>query len=495
LSSGDETPSTARTPGERVAADTGAPLPAGARRLDLAALVLLGAALWIAVVGGGRYLVFDVVVSMRSPLVFLYAAASVALVRHLLWPRPTALWRVRSAYASVLERADLVAAIRAFLATRPAVLLVGFFAVITFGLSAKPGFMVSRDPLANLPARFDAGWYADVALDGYTWDHTFQRQRNIAFFPALPMLMRPLAAAFGLHDRPASRARRTLRALWAGVVISLAAFLWALVYVVRLGRETIGAERGADAALLLASYPFALFFSAPYTESLFLLAAVGACFHFRRREWLAASCWGLAAGLTRPNGCLVSVPLAILALQQIYAAPVDSPERGARSALVRLLTAATPGIGMLAFTGYLYGLTGVWFAWARSHEAWGRTYEGWGPFLTAFQWLRDEPLQQVVTNVPFNTLNSLGVLFAAALTYPVFRRFGAAFGVFVLINLVPPLLTGGVLSMGRLTSTLFPLFLALAAILPPRSAPAWATGFGVGQGLCAALFFTWRELF
>jgi hypothetical protein len=191
----------------------------------------------------------------------------------------------------------------------------------------------------------------------------------------------------------------------------------------------------------------------------------------------------------------LSVPLAIFALQQIYSAPVDSPERGARSALVRLLTAATPGIGMIAFTGYLYGLTGVWFAWARSHEAWGRTYEGWGPFVTAFQWLRDEPLQQVVTNVPFNTLNALGVLFAAALTYPVFRRFGAAFGVFVLINLVPPLLTGGVLSMGRLTSTLFPLFLALAAILPPRSAPAWAAGFGVGQGLCAALFFTWRELF
>ena len=73
-----------------------------------------------------------------------------------------------------------------------------------------------------------------------------------------------------------------LRALWAGVVISLAAFLWALVYLVRLGRELVGAERAADAALLLAAYPFALFFSAPYTESLFLLAAVGAFFHFRR---------------------------------------------------------------------------------------------------------------------------------------------------------------------------------------------------------------------
>jgi len=496
------------------------PLPPRARIADMAALALLAAALWIVLIGGGRYLVLDVVVSLRSPMMFLYGAASVLIVRHLLWPRPTAVARARRVYASIFARPDLAAAIRAFAATRPAVLLVGFFAVITFGLSDKPGFVLSRDPLANLPARFDAGWYADVALDGYTWDHTFQRQRNIAFFPAMPMLMRPVAMAFGMHDPTPSRNRQLLRALWAGVVISLAAFLWALVYVVRLGRELVGSERAANAALLLASYPFALFFSAPYAESLFLLAAVGAFFHFRRGEWTAASCWGLVAGLTRPNGCFLSVPLVILALEQIYRGtgagpepaaragePEDRPERAVgageskdRSGLVkawgvRLLTAAMPGIGMLAFSAYLYGLTGVWFAWARSHEAWGRTYQGWGPFVTAFGWLRDEPLQQVVTNVPFNTLNALGVLFGLALTYPVFRRFGAAFGIFVLINLVPPLFAGGVLSMGRLSSTLFPLFLALAAIVPPRSVPAWAAAFGIGQGLCAALFFTWRELF
>ncbi len=219
----------------------------------MAVFALLGAALWITLIGGGRYLLFNVVISMRSPMVFLYGAVSLAIVRHLLWPRPTILTRARHVYASIVARADLAAAIRAFAATRPAVLLVGFFAVITFGLSDKVGFTPSTDPLANLPARFDAGWYAGVALDGYTWDHTFQRQRNIAFFPAMPMLMRPLAMAFGMHDRSASHDRRMLRALWAGVVISLAAFLWALVYVVRLGREVIGAERAADAALLLAS--------------------------------------------------------------------------------------------------------------------------------------------------------------------------------------------------------------------------------------------------
>jgi len=115
--------------------------------------------------------------------------------------------------------------------------------------------------------------------------------------------------------------------------------------------------------------------------------------------------------------------------------------------------------------------------------------------MTAFGWLRDEPFLQVVGNIPFNTLNTLGVIFALALTYPVFRRLGLAWGVFVLVDVVPPLFAGGVLSMGRLSATLFPLFLALAAIVPRRNVPSWVAAFAVGQGLCATLFFTWRELF
>jgi hypothetical protein len=489
-----------------------------ARVADLGTAVLLAIALWLAVVGVDRKLVFDRVFQPPSASMVLYAAVCVQIVRHLMWPRPTAWSRATAARAALMARPNVAAAIGAFLATRPAVFLVALFSVLTIGLSAKPGFVLSREPLYNLPARFDAGWYGDIALDGYTWDHTFQRQRNIAFFPALPMLMRPVGVAFGMADRTVPRERRMLRALWAGVVISLAAFLWALVYVARLASDLIGAERAASAALLLSAYPFALFYNVPYTESLFLLGAVGACYHFMRGEWIASSCWGLLVGLTRPNGCFVSIPLAILAAQQavyewrgLKTAPyilqtsttnvgrgLQTPPRHAaasRGIVAPLVTAAMPGIGMLLFTGYLYGLTGVWFAWARSHEAWGRTYQGFGPFMTAFGWLRDEPFLQVIGNIPFDTLNTLGVLFALALTYPVFRRLGIAWGVFVLVNIVPPLFAGGVLSMGRLSATLFPLFLALAALVPPRNVPSWVAAFAIGQGLCATLFFTWRELF
>ncbi len=474
--------------------DTSESLPSRARLADYLTAALGAVAAWLAVVGVGSGVVLGRIVAPPSPLLVIYAAICLQIVRHLLWPRPTVIRHAQKVHARVMERPEVAAAIRAFAGTRPAVFLVGFFAVMTIGFAAKPDFVLSRDPVANLPARFDAGWYGDIALDGYTWDHTFQRQRNIAFFPALPLLMRPLGMAFGMSDPTAPRERRLLRALWAGVAVSLGAFLWALIYVARLGEELIGAERAANAVLLLAAYPFALFYNAPYTESLFLLGAAAASYHFLRREWIAASGWGVLVGLTRPNGCFVSIPLAILGVQQLYASR-KSEGLTARSIGTRLVAAAMPGIGMLLFTAYLYNLTGVWFAWARSHEAWGRTYQGVGPFVTAFGWLRDEPFLQVVSNIPFNTLNALGVLFGLLMTWPVFRRLGPAWGVFVLVNLVPPLFAGGVLSMGRLSATLFPLFLTLAVLVPPRSVAAWVAGFGVGQGLCATLFFTWRELF
>jgi hypothetical protein len=128
------------------------------------------------------------------------------------------------------------------------------------------------------------------------------------------------------------------------------------------------------------------------------------------------------------------------------------------------------------------------------HEAWGRTW-GTRPLQQGWEWLTSEGLMAVLQGVPFDTLNTLGVVFAVVLLWPVVRRLGAAYAVFVLVNLVPPVFAGGALSMGRVTSTIFPLFIALAAALRPAAVPACAAAFAIVQGLIAVLFFTWREMF
>jgi hypothetical protein len=253
---------------------------------------------------------------------------------------------------------------------------------------------------------------------------------------------------------------------------------------------------------------------------LFLLGAVGAFYCFQRERWVAASLFGLLVGLSRPNGCLVAVPLAMLGAQSLYRRWKDEArmpprssaerlerreprERGdrrerlaqlARPAAVRALVAAMPGFGMLAFTAYLYWVTGVWFAWARMQVAWGRTW-GVRPLAQGWEWLTTEGLIAVTVGVPFDTLNTVAVLFVVVMFWSVLRRLGVVYATFVALNLVPPIFTGGALSMGRTTSTLFPVFIALAAALPRQAVPVWATAFAVLQGLAAALFFTWRQLF
>jgi hypothetical protein len=295
--------------------------------------------------------------------------------------------------------------------------------------------------------------------------------------------MRGAGWVVGGFERGLGRPWRFARLLWAGVLISLAAFAWASVYFIRLARDTIGEERAQLALALMAAYPFAVFFSAPYTESLFLLGAVGAFYHFRREEWSAAAAWGLLAGLTRPNGCFLAIALAVMAVEQ-------------RRALPRAFaSAAASVVGMLAFSAYVRAVTGSWFGWARLHETWGRTFAGFGPLWQDLTAVGSRGVLHAISSAPFGALNTAGLLFALALVWPAARRLGPAWAVFILINVVPPLLAGGVLSMGRISSTLFPAFLALAVVLPRRAALATITAFALGQGLVAALFFTWRPIF
>ena len=458
---------------------------------DAGAVGALVVALFVAIFGGFALQVGPVPVSVRGAGRLLFIGLALVAIRHAANSDDPLHRRLVRGYRARREGTALAIA-PAAVGIRIAALFVGYMAVNTIGPASTPNtFTLSSRPLLNLPARFDAGWYGSIALDGYSFQGRWDRQQNIAFFPAFPMLMRAAGHPFGAFAPRAPRDVRLARLLWAGVLISIAAFAWASVYLWRLAAETVGDARAPAAVALLASYPFAVFFSAPYTEALFLLGCLGCVYHLRRAELLPAAAWGLLVGLTRPNGFLLSVVLVVMLLERSR----ELTRSPARQVAKSVLAAASPGLGMLVYSVYVHRLTGDFFGWARLHEAWGRSFSGLAPVQRAYGWLVDEGLLVVLQNVPYDTLNSLGLIFALAMVWPVARRLGPAFALFVLINVVPPMLAGGVLSMGRLTSTLFPLFIALAAMVPPRAIPPLVTLFALGQGFAAALFFTWRPLF
>jgi hypothetical protein len=463
------------------------------RVVDAAAVATLVLGLFVLLFGGFVFRLGPVPLRVHGAGRVLFIAFALFAIRHAAHPAMPLHRRLLHGFRGGGEGSAASVA-RGALATRLTALLIGYFAVVTIGIDkTMVGFELTPDAALSLPGRFDAGWYGGIALEGYSFEGRWDKQQNVAFFPAFPLLMRVAGYPLGAFAPGISKERRMARMLWGGVAVSLIAFAWAAVYFWRLARDTIGADRATSAVALLAAYPFAVFFSAPYTESLFLLGAVAAVYHFRRGELPYAVAWGLLVGLTRPNGCFLSIVLALLMLEKIRLSEILKFPNS--QMFKSLLAAAAPGVGMLIYSAYVKHLTGAWFGWARLHEAWGRSYSGLAPVERAYGWITDEGLLHVVQGVPYDTLNSLGLIFALLMLWPVLRRLGVAYAVFVLVNIVPPMLAGGVLSMGRLTSTLFPLFLAVAASVSPRTVPPLITAFAIGQGLAAALFFTWRPLF
>jgi hypothetical protein len=477
---------------------TATALPRWARAADVVSIVLVLVGVTVSATGGFRVRFGDwrfALTSLSRPLIL---ALLVAGVRHLLV-------REQPIYAHVLGQARRCArspALRTagavFAGSRPAIVLAGLLAVLMFGY--PPGAPPWRDydnELMNLPLRWDAGWYLQIAENGYRYspEAGAEAQQNIVFFPAYPMVTRAVALLLG-NQKTAFVA--------AGTIVSLAAFLFALAYLYAFARDEIGDEGAAAALWLIAAYPFALFFGAIYTESLYLLAALGAFHHFRRREFTRAACWGLVIGLTRPNGGLLSVPLALLAAGPWLPSAIAGGRDAARSRGTRRLAGLAPAcaaavtgtLGTLLYSIFIWGMTGNPIAWASGHAAWGRHYTSLTTLVaTRASFIGHAGLYEYVARSPYDLLNVLGALFVLAAVWPVWRRFGIAYAVFILINILPPLTTGGFLSAGRISSVLFPAFVWLAAAVPARQRPAWIVSFAMLQALCAALFYTWRPLF
>ncbi len=478
-------------------------LPRWARAADYLSLLIILIALVIAASGGFRMRVGAWHVALTSPYRLLAWAAVISIVRHLVARRHPVYEHLPAQLAAWARATPVRAAAATFFGTRPAIFFVGYLAIFVIGWG--PGAPPYRDfdnELANLPLRWDAGWYLQIAVHGYTYIHRTgaAEQQNIVFFPAFPLMVRVVALLLG-----GTKAAFFL----AATIVSLAAFLGALVYIYALARDELDDEGEARTALwFLAAYPFACFFGAIYTESLFVLGAAGAFYHARRGEWGRAAAWGLLVGLTRPNGFLLCVPLALVAARgwiperlERAARPAGRHEqpdrpRSIRAAIRPLAAAATPAAGVALYSAFIWTLAGNPFAWIAGHAAWGRHYSGLTTLVSdRYNYIATAGLYGYTSQLPLDLLNAMGVVFVLATSWPVARRLGLAYAVFILINILPPIAEGGLMSAGRFSAVLFPSFIWLAAVVPARHRGGWIASFAALQALCAVLFYTWRQLF
>jgi len=299
---------------------------------------------------------------------------------------------------------------------------------------------------------WDGTWYRDIAVAGYD----ALPAEALRFFPVFPMVARALALPFGDPAVP-----------WTLVLVANVAAVVAAVMIRQLVIDERGDEVLANrAAVALTLFPTAFVLVWAYSESLFLVAAIGVLWGVRTGRWGMAALAGLVAGATRPLGVLLAVAVAV----EVVRAWSTSTTRVRVAGLVAL---AAPVVG-----------TGAWLAWV----GW-RFGDPLYPFTGQEEFRGDavNPLVRIwqamgdaVGSEMFG--DGLHLPFAVAfvvLTVVVLRTWPVSYGLFTVAVMATALAAENLNSLERYALNAFPLVLAVAGLCTVR----WRSMAAVAVGL------------
>lgn len=338
----------------------------------------------------------------------------------------------------------------AFLVSRLGIVLVAYLAaaLLVDNPSPPPYHLRGHGNLLLdvFGSRWDTGFYVSIAEEGYRLQGV--PLPSVPFFPLLPLAMR--AAARLLGD-----------AVPAGILISNLALLGAALLLYALVEATDGRAVARRAVWYFCIFPTAFFGSAIYSESLFLLGAIGSLWLARRGLWESAAMLGALTALTRFTGILVAPMLLAEWWSQRRGA--ESPP--SRPPLLALLAPAAVPLGTLAYMLFLHLRFGDGLAFVHASAVWGRRPAGPGQLLAglAARPAGGWPAALLAGRLPLDNVVDLAflLLFLILGSVLLFRRRWPEASL-VLSGLLVSAGSGLLMSQRRYVWALFPAFIVLA---------------------------------
>jgi hypothetical protein len=333
-------------------------------------------------------------------------------------------------------------------------------------------------------ARWDSAWYLWIGHSGY-----FSRSSS-AFFPLYPILLHLGAIVFGSE-------------LVVGMLISLIAMTIGLYVLYLLARLDLTEEQARMTVLLLALFPTSFFFSAVYSESLFVALSVGAIYAARQDRWALASLLGALAAATRSTGVLIALPLVLMYLY------------GPRGATSRAMVATVPRavaaqwwrpryrlsassawlllipVGLCAYLGYLFITHDAPFAPFQAERYWDREFAGPLGALVRLAKVLPGDVHRIFTGhtvrvdagdwLSWNTHDLIDVgflVFALVGVALAWRRVPFAYFAYAIVLLAQALSEPDrvepLASFSRYLLIMFPIFMGWGAWLGGRRLRSWA---------------------
>ena len=144
----------------------------------------------------------------------------------------------------------------------------------------------------------DAYHYLCIARDWYIPEGNIDRVVQLVFLPGYPIAVRLMQLL-------------TRDYILAGITVSILSFSGALCLVYRLVLLDYGEAAALRTVAVLCMLPGAFFFTAPMSESLFLLLCAACLYSARKERWLLAGLFGALASFTRSLGLMLFAPLFI----------------------------------------------------------------------------------------------------------------------------------------------------------------------------------------
>ncbi len=231
-------------------------------------------------------------------------------------------------------------------------------------LNINPKYMFQPYPLSTLFyswLRWDAGAFLNISFQGYA--HT----PDVSFFPFWPLLQHIGGLILG-GTFPISY-------YLAGLLLANACFYLALVFLYRLLAKDFGLKLARRAIFCLAFSPYAFFFFAGYSESLFLLLCCAFFLLLRRGralDWWLAGIVGFCATLTRSAGIALAAPFLFMYAQQFWIGGKRTDYRLSEKLRALMPIVLIPA-AVLAYMAYLWFTKGNALLFSTQQDAvWNR---------------------------------------------------------------------------------------------------------------------------
>lgn len=279
--------------------------------------------------------------------------------------------------------------------------------------------------LIDLRVHWDSFWYLNIVKEGYKY--TQGQMSNIAFFPLYPSLI----WLFSINQM--------INPVLIGWIISTLSLGIGIIFLYKLIKEFHPEIDPREVVILLLIFPTAFFLNSIYTESLFLFISIIFFYFLFKGKFFTAAIFLSLASLARMNGLFLLIPFGFEYLRKFGLK---------RFFNINLLSFPLSLIGILSFMLFQYLKYGEPLAFLKSQIAWGRKFN-----------LNNEHFNLVTPSSITNFASDLSFFLICMISGILLLKIRKSYGAYVLSTTLIAVSTGTLMSIGRFSLILFPIFI------------------------------------